>query len=159
MGTYYTLGVVEEFEATSKNKILSETEWQKLLNERLDLSLFNITLEEKTISGALKENIFEENIEHFYEKLKEMANSEDINYYFESQGNKITNYQQDVTSIKLKAKEDTFVVCHMKFLLLFIEGKVLTEQFIEEPKLMNWLFRHCDLGNPLAGCIISSITS
>ena len=41
--------------------------------------------------------------------------------------------------------------------LVFIEGKVMAESFSVEPVLMNWLFRHSDFGNPLAGTVVSSI--
>lgn len=44
-----------------------------------------------------------------------------------------------------------------EFAILFIEGKVAVEEFSIEPNLMNWLFRHVDLSNPLSGCIMTDI--
>lgn len=41
--------------------------------------------------------------------------------------------------------------------LVFIEGKVRAESFSVEPVLMNWLFRHSDFSNPLAGAVVSGI--
>ena len=41
--------------------------------------------------------------------------------------------------------------------MLFIEGKVLAEEFYTEPHLINWLFRHSNIQNKLAGCVISDI--
>lgn len=35
--------------------------------------------------------------------------------------------------------------------------KVLVEEFSIEPKLINWLFRHANLDNCLAGAIISTV--
>jgi hypothetical protein len=42
-------------------------------------------------------------------------------------------------------------------LFLFIEGKVGAEEFEIEPLLLNWLFRHSSLENPLAGAVVSII--
>lgn len=42
--------------------------------------------------------------------------------------------------------------------MLFIEGKVMAEEFKIEPKIMNWLFRHANIPNQLTGCVMSGVT-
>jgi hypothetical protein len=159
MGTFYTLGVIEKFAATS-NDLHSEMDWQKFLNEKIDATLFDLIIENggKSIRGTLKEGIFENNIQDFYSRLIKITNDRSINNYFEHYGVDINNYHAGRIKMNFYLDENKEIIMTLNYVSLFIEGKVLVEEFSIEPKLMNWLFRHCDFGNPLSGCIISSIT-
>lgn len=156
MGTFYALGVIKSFNAKSTN-VLSFDEWNKLLNEKIDTDLFDIVVEGKHIRGSIKNNIFTDNIEDFYKKLKDITHEEDIDYYFHEFGTEIESYQDDYGIIYIHDSEGKNITLHIVFVSLFIEGKVLAEEFNIEPKLINWLFRHVDFGNRLAGCIVSDI--
>jgi hypothetical protein len=159
MGTYYTLGIIKEFVAES-HASYSEADWQKFLNEKIDTTLFELTIksEEKSLTGVLKKGIFENNIQDFYSKLVKITNDKAVDYYFEENGTDIDNYSDDSVEMYFYANENEEIIVTFRYVLLFIEGKVLAEEFSIEPKLINWLFRHCDFGNSLSGCIISSIT-
>jgi hypothetical protein len=158
MGTYYTLGVIKKFTAKYNDSYL-ETDWQKFLNEKIDTTLFNLIIEDegKSISGVLKEGIFENNIQDFYSKLIKITNKNSINYYFNCYGVDINKYYDDSMKMNFYMDENKKIVVTFYYVSLFIEGKVLVEEFSIEPKLMNWLFRHCNFGNLLSGCIISNI--
>lgn len=155
MGTYYTLGIIQNFIAQSE-KALPEEKWHELLNERVNLDLFEIKLIDGCITGVLKDKLFEDNIKDFYCKLKKITNDNDIDSYFKEDGVQLTKYQTNRTRIYLDENQRIALV--IEYILLFVEGKVLVEEFSIEPKLMNWLFRHCDFGNCLAGSVISGIT-
>ena len=159
MGTYYTLGVVKKFVADTEASY-SEAKWKQFLDERLDTSLYNLSIEDdgKSISGSLREGVFESNIEDFYNKLIKITNDRFLKEYFEEGGGNIDDYQDDEIKISFSIDRNIEITLHLEYVLLFIEGKVSVEEFSIEPKLMNWLFRHCDFGNCLSGCIVSSIT-
>jgi hypothetical protein len=56
------MGIIRNFIANS-NRPLTITEWKNVLNDRLDLSLFDVKMmESNKFSGSLKEGVFEENI-------------------------------------------------------------------------------------------------
>jgi hypothetical protein len=158
MGTYYTLGVIKEFTATS-NDSYSETDWQNFLNEKIDTTLFNLIIEGegKSISGNLKEGIFENNIQDFYSKLIKITDDASIGEYLSYNGVDINNYEVDRIKEYYYMDNHKEIVMIYYYVMLFTEGKVLAEEFSIEPKLINWLFRHSDFGNRLSGCITSSI--
>ncbi len=156
MGAYYRLGVIQQFTAESKKK-LSKEKWEQILNERINIELFEIEFTNEKVSGVLKDKIFEDNIEDFYYKLKKITNNNDIDYYFNENGVQLDNYDLDRVRMYLCDDENEKVVINIEYVLLFTEGKVMAEEFNIEPMLINWLFRHCDFGNCLAGCIISTI--
>lgn len=72
MGAFYILGIVKRFEARSTQP-LSQIQWVKRLNERIDLKQYTTTFAEYTAKGELKVEVFEENIETFYNKLVEIT--------------------------------------------------------------------------------------
>ena len=156
MGTFYALGVIKSFNAKS-TKAFSLNEWSKLLTEKIDTDLFNIIIEGNHIEGSIKRNMFSDNIEGFYKKLKDITHEENIDYYFHEFGTEIENYQECYRIMHIHDLDSNNIALHIVFVLLFIEGKVSVEEFNIEPKLINWLFRHIDFGNRLAGCIVSSI--
>jgi len=158
MGTFYALGVIKSFNAKSTN-VLSVDEWNKLLNEKIDTDLFDIITEGNHIRGRIKNNIFSDNIDDFYKKLKSITHEKDIDYFFLEYGTEIENYQDEDGIMYIHDSEGSSIALHIVFVSLFIEGKVLVEEFNIEPMLINWLFRHTDFGNRLAGCIVSDIVN
>lgn len=154
MGTHYALGVVKEFEAQSSQTI-GKDYWKKYLNERIDLNQYTVTFNDNKVEGKLKEEVFEVNIEDFYNKLVQITNDEDLSYYLEISGVNMNQYPDWATEITIQNDPD--ITLSVKIAILFIEGKVLAEQFTTEPLLINWLFKHVDLTNPLSGCILSDI--
>lgn len=70
-----------------------------------------------------------------------------ISYYFESSGTDMEKYQDWVTRMTLQ-EYNSNILLSAEFAILYIEGKVIIEEFNNEPKLINWLFRHSDLSNP-----------
>ncbi len=54
---------------------------------------------------------------------------------------------------------DTRITITAEIAILFIQGKVFVEEFSFEPKIINWLFRHIDISNSLAGCVMSDVLS
>jgi hypothetical protein len=157
MGAYYTLGLIQRFTARSE-RALSEEKWKQLLNERVNLELFEIEFTPDQVNAVLKEKIFEDNIEDFYCKLKKITHDNGIDYYFTENGTQRDNYDWDRTRVYFCNDENEKIAMHvLEYTSLFTEGKVLAEEFSIEPKLINWLFRHCDFGNCLAGAIISTI--
>lgn len=54
---------------------------------------------------------------------------------------------------------DVHITISATISILFIQGKVLVEEFSFEPKLMNWLFRHINISNLLTGCVMSDVLS
>lgn len=155
MGAYYNLGIIQNFTAQS-NKALSEEKWKQCLNDRINLDLFEIKLTDGYIKGVLKDQIFEENIEDFYNKLKEISLSNEISYYFSECGTNPDSYRWNRIKMYL-CHENVEINISIEYISLFVEGKVLAEEFSIEPRLINWLFRHSNIDNCLAGAIISAI--
>lgn len=155
MGTFYALGVVNKFTAKS-NQTLNEANWNEYLNERLDTEQHTIIFRENAIEGELKKEVFENNIEDFYNKLVTITNNKRISIYFEDSGTDIEKYQHWVTGMTVN-EHNPQITLSAEFAIVFIEGKVSVEEFSIEPNLMNWLFRHVDLSNPLSGCIMTDI--
>lgn len=153
MGTYYALGIGKEFDAYTNATFTSE-KWQKILNERFDIDLYNIDIQPNSVEANLKQGVFEENIEDLYRLLKQITQKESIDYYFTRHGTKKDEYSSDIIVVHISDEEGNKIRLRIKLILLFIEGKVLAEEFSCEPKIVNWLFRHSNLNNKLAGCII-----
>lgn len=156
MGTYYGLGVIKNLSATSKENKFLETEWRRLLSERIDMELFDIIFYENIIKANLKNIFFENNIEDFYVKLKKITTKESVSSYFKEYGTRLEDYPSQEMSIYLR-DNGKIVTIEIEAALLFIEGKVLAEEFNIEPLLINWLFKNSNFGNPLAGCVVSNI--
>lgn len=156
MGTFYALGAVKELNANTK-KALSKDEWKMLLHERFDTELFDFTVNNCEMTATLKADIFKENIRDFFGKLKVITGDESIAYKFEEFGDEIEEYTTGRCNFYVVDGEKNRVKLSVFYALLFIEGKVLVEQFSTEPVLINWLFRHVDFGNKLAGAIVSDI--
>lgn len=157
MASFYALGVVKKFTAKS-NQILSEAEWKKQLNERLDTEQYTVNFMDNIVKGELKQGVFKNNIEDFYNKLFQITNDKRVSLYFEDSGTVVEQYQYWNTGMTI-SEYDPNIFLSADLAVLFIEGKVLVEEFNIEPKLINWLFRHVDLSNPLGGCIITDIVS
>lgn len=160
MGTYYTLGIIHRFTARTE-RTLSKEEWIKLLDSRLDTSLFDLEiLSDSGAKGILKANVFSDNITGFYRLLKDILGADRndcIDYYEKEFGTDLANYQSEYSSFKIQTDQGYTVIINFDFALLFIEGKVLAEEFYSEPLLMNWLFRNSRMENPLSGCVISDV--
>lgn len=156
MGTYYGLGVIKEFSAISSGD-MSPEDWRELLGERLDPALFDFSLDPRTAKGAMKEGLFAGNIKDFIGKLTTMIGNEDAAFYFGKYGTNLGGYPTARAKMRLSGKRSESVSLSIVFILLFIEGKVVAEQFSSEPMLVNWLFRHAPIGNPLAGAIVTDI--
>jgi hypothetical protein len=160
MGSYYTLGIITSFTAKSKN-LTSLEEWKQKLNSRIDTDLFEMTIFESSISANLKPDIFQEYIIDFYRILKEITSpiySRNIENYEQEFGNNLEEYQFDRTTLYVGEDSDKGIEIDVEYALLFIEGKVIVEEFYTEPQMVNWLFRNSNIPNKLAGCVISSIT-
>ena len=126
------------------------------MNERLDMEQYTLNFRGNAVEGELKKEVFEKNIEDFYNKLVNITNNEQISLYFEDSGTDVEKYQDWVTGMTVK-EHSPLITLSAEFAILFIEGKVSIEVFSIEPILMNWLFRHVDLSNPLSGCIMTDI--
>lgn len=155
MGSFYVFGIVKKFEANSTNP-LDQANWKEYLNKRLDLEQYVTDWSDYTANGELKEEVFKNNIENFYKNLVEIACNESIASYFEDFGTELENYQIRNTKMTFGYHE-TNITISAEIAILFIEGKVLVEEFSFEPKLINWLFRHIDISNPLRGCVMSDV--
>ena len=159
MGTFYTLGVIKSFWAES-NKKLSLSEWKTILYDRMDLGCFELTHDNDKLQGNLYERIFEENIDDFYGVLKEILGknrNSNIDYYQKEFGTDINNYQIEYVKTQFKNKDDIDISIEFNFAMLFLEGKVMAEEFYTEPVLLNWLFRNSNINNKLASCIVSNV--
>ena len=159
MGTDYALGVIDNITATANRELLNK-DWVELLNERVDVSLFDLQFTGVKVTGVLRSNIFSENIAGFYSMLKEILGAErnpGLDYYEEYYGTDLENYQRACTTIRIRSDQGDNIRLDLEFAILFIEGKVLVEEFYTEPVLMNWLFRNSKIENKLAGCVVSSI--
>ncbi|MHA6250330.1 hypothetical protein ACXYMZ_00180 [Oceanobacillus sp. CAU 1775] len=157
LGAFYILGIVNKFEAKFTNP-LNQVHWEQYINERIDLEQYTTTLTDFTAKGELKERVFKENIESFYKKLVEITKDDKIATYFEDSKTDIDNYQSRHTVMTFQYP-DTQITISAEIAILFIEGKVFVEEFSFEPKIINWLFRHIDISNPLAGCVMSDVLS
>lgn len=155
MGAFYILGIIDKFEAISTSP-LNQIDWEQYINERLDLEQYTISLTDHVVKGKLREEVFKDNIEDFYKKLVEITREEEIAYYFHNNKTDIDSYHCRYTRMTLDYP-DTQITISAEIAVLFIEGKVFVEEFSYEPKLMNWLFRHIDISNPLTGCVISDV--
>lgn len=157
LGAFYILGIVNKFEEKSTSP-LGQVHWEQYLNERLDLKQYTTTLTDYTVKGDLKKHVFKENIEDFYKKLVEMTGDDQTAIYFGDSKTDIDNYQSRTTGMTFKY-HNTQITISAEIAILFIEGKVFVEEFSYEPKIINWLFRHIDISNPLAGCVMSDVLS
>lgn len=155
MGKYYALGIVKKFKAKS-NHALTQVAWEQYLNERLDLARYTLKFGDDVVEGKLNQNIFKENIEDLYDKLFQIISNDLVSAYFEYKGTDIEQYQTWMTGMSIKDYNPS-INLSAELAILFIEGKVFVEEFTIEPKLMNWLFRHVDLSNPLSGCIMTDV--
>ncbi|BAQ09090.1 transcriptional regulator [Bacillus sp. OxB-1] len=160
MGTYYSVGIITKFSANSHDN-LSLKEWNEVLGPRLDLDLFEITMEENEISGKIKKDVFSENIIDFYDLLREISGPNyngNLDYYEKEYGADLEQYQSGYETLWTKnAANNRKIAVNTEFALLYIEGKVLVEEFETDPQLINWLFRNSRIPNKLAGAVISSI--
>lgn len=155
MGAFYILGIIDKFEAISTSP-LNQIDWEQYINERLDLEQYTISLTDHVVKGKLREEVFKDNIEDFYKKLVEITREEEIAYYFHNNKTDIDSYHCRYTRMTFDYP-DTQITISAEIAVLFIEGKVFVEEFSYEPKIMNWLFRHIDISNPLTGCVISDV--
>lgn len=155
--SYYTVGVIKKFEARANRK-LTLNEWKAILNERLDVSCFELKYDEKLLIGSLRKGIFENYIDDlyvvFHHILGERRNGK-LDYYNKEYGKNHDEDQTGWTAIELTDKEGLEVVLHFEYKFLFTEEKERSDRFSAEPVLLNWLFRNSTLDNKLAGCIIS----
>lgn len=159
MGTFYTLGPITSFK-TSSRKGLSELEWKETLGERLDLNLFELTFTENNVSGKIKEEVFKENIYDMYDILREMSFSLEninINHYKEEFGDDLQEQSTSYAELYVSFQKEEKIKIKCNFAMMFLEGKVLVEEFYTEPQLINWLFKNSNINNPLKGCMISEI--
>lgn len=160
MGSYYTLGVISHIRAAS-TELLSREEWIEVLNERVNIQLFDLRTNDGGAEAFLKPDIFSENITGFYSLLRSILGKErnrNIDFYEKEYGTDLEEYQYADTSFYLQSPTGgSRIKLYMSFALLFIEGKVLAEEFDTDPVLINWLFRHSNIENKLAGCMISAI--
>jgi hypothetical protein len=186
MGTYYTLGIIRKFEARAtkgKNprwldeKIvpLKRNEWIKTLSDRIDPYLFDLVVQEDgSIRAELKNEIFQQHINSFYDVLRNILGekrNENIDYYEKSycmhkkdiygkDGDVDDNDYYSIEGARPihiidKAGNGIFLKCD--FIMLMLEGKVLEEEFYTDPVLINYLFRHSNIDNPLRGAVISEV--
>ncbi len=160
MGTFYTIGIIKYFEAKTTliypKVTISEQHFEILNRNLLDISLYNTKIENEYLVGELKKEIFKENIEDLYKKLKQITGAPNIDYYFELYGKDIERYPDWPITIEIDSKELPLLVS-ARYILLFIEGKVFAEEFNIEPRLINWLFRYGPINNKLTGCMISDV--
>jgi hypothetical protein len=158
MGTYYALGVVKTFEVKDSKSLTTE-QLQQAVEERLDLSLFELEFPNQSLKGTLKSGLFQENIEDFFNKLKAITTSRrsKIDFYFKEFSNDINAYPDEFCWFDFSDSQGNFIKIQADLVLLFLEGKVSAEEFELEPGIINWLFRHSRFDNPLAGAVISSI--
>lgn len=156
MGSYYALSIVQNFTAESRT-VFSQEDWKRNLNDRFDISIFDISIADNKVSGQLKRNVFEEDIADFYEKLKTITEGPYIKEYYDMFRDKIDEYPQFTDRFYFKDHDNNEIKLFMDIIVLFEEGKVLAEAFNIEPMLMNWLFRNSNFNNRLAGAIVSGI--
>jgi len=156
MGTFYGLGLARGFIATSRDDIPAE-DWTSLLSKRLALDLFEVVLAATEVKGTLRDGLFEANIEEFYAVLLDMTAHPDVTFYLDQYGTDIAAYPGETMRLSWNDTNHGPIRLKLDCVLLFVEGKVLAEEFSFEPRLCNWLFRHAPLENPLRGAIFSGI--
>lgn len=159
MGSYYSIGVITELNATSK-KSLSEKGWKEILKKRIDPEIFDLTVEESKIIGKLKGEVFTGNISELFQILREACGPHYnycLNDYEKEWGTAYENYPTGYERLYVQDLEGNTISLEVSFALLLLEGKVLAEKFNTDPPLINWLFRNSAIKNKLAGCMISSI--
>jgi hypothetical protein len=86
-GALIRLGIVTNFETRSQNDLNIDT-WRKILDNRLDVGIFHMTIDKSTVTGSLKEDIFKENIEDFINVFSAITGSDSIDYSFRKHGTK-----------------------------------------------------------------------
>ncbi|NEO26316.1 MAG: hypothetical protein F6K03_05315 [Kamptonema sp. SIO4C4] len=157
MGTFYGLGLIRQF-STQRPETLTPQDLEAVVNERLNLELFDVTVTEDKLQGTIKPNLFSEYIEDFFAKLKAIApNTRSVDYYLQEFGTEIDQYPSEWEEFKIGEVEEKSIKLSVTWVLLCLEGKVSAEEFSLEPALLNWLFRHSNFENPLAGAILSGI--
>ncbi|MFM8253163.1 MAG: hypothetical protein ACKOBW_16345 [Planctomycetota bacterium] len=159
MGTYYAIGIVRKFTAKAKRAIVA-TALEAAVRERLDLRMFELNYAaDGACQGTLKPGLFAQHIEGFVNKLAEIDRdcAAVIRYYFENYGTDIDQYESHACRMRIPHSEGLSVDVLAEMVPVFVEGKVRAECFSVEPVLINWLFRQCDFGNPLAGIVVSGI--
>ena len=186
MGTFYTIGIINKFDAratkgTSRHYQfrdhlpLSETEWKEALGKRIDTAIFKLEMQEDgTIKGFLNNDVFNQNIKGFYDVLREIlgeGRNGNFDYY---EKNMIRNGElQEINDndeyydtgypfewahpLRILNKDGVEIQINCQFIMLFIEGKVLVEEFFTDPVMINYLFRHSNINNPLKGAVISQV--
>ena len=126
----------------------------------MDVSLFDLQITDVKVEGSLRPGIFCENISNFYEVLRGILGVKRnpcLDYYEKEYGVNLDSYQMETTNLHIQNEDGLSIRLDLTFALLFIEGKVLVEEFYTEPVLINWLFRNSNIENKLAGCIVSEI--
>ena len=160
MGTYYTIGVINEFCASSKENLLID-QWKEILNERIDFDLFNITINETKIHGGIKMKDFADNILDFFNVLRKICGpkyNEDFDAYEKLYGTDIDKYPIKYEELFVEDRNKNLIKIETNFAMMMIEGKVIIEEFYTDPHLINWLFRNSNIPNKLSGAVISSVT-
>lgn len=161
MGTYYAIGIVKKFKTQAKHAVLpiSPSALEEAVAKRWELDLFDLSHADRILEGTLKPGLFENNIRGFVDKLVEIApECESVfRFNYEHYGTDIDRYDPQSCRMTIPSPDGQLVAVRVDLAPVFIEGKVLAECFTIEPVLMSWLFRHCNLGNPLVGAVVSSI--
>jgi hypothetical protein len=182
MGTFYTLGIIRQFEATASRgtdkwfrepRKLTREEWIKELSTRIDPYLFDLyEQEDGSMHGFLKNDIFQQNINGFYDVMREILGERrntNIDHYakFTCNNNRDIHGEDDdaeesysiegANPICIINKDGTGIKIEYDFIMLMLEGKVLVEEFNTDPVLVNYLFRHSNINNRLRGAVISQI--
>ena len=183
MGTFYTLGIIRQFKATADKgdnewhfrnpRSLTKEEWIKALGNRIDSELFDLEVnEDGSIEGFLKNDLFQQHINGFYDVLREIlgkkrnGNIDDYakftcnnnrNIHDKDNGDDDTYSIEGAYPIHIIDKEGNGIKIQCDFIMLMLEGKVLVEEFSTDPVLINYLFRHSNISNPLKGAVISQV--
>lgn len=132
MGTYYAMGIVKKFTAKS-TQALSQTKWNKHLNERLDMEEYTMNFGDNAAEGVLNNEIFEKNIEDSYNKLVSITNNEQISIYFEDTGTDIENYQDWTTRITIKQRNPNITLSAELAILFYRRKKSLLKSLVLNP--------------------------
>jgi hypothetical protein len=159
MGTFYSLGIVQDFTAKSTgNTSIELGDLEVAVGDRLNLDLFSLRQGPGGLLGQLKPGTLEEHLEDFVRTLKQIANQHSrIDEYWNLYGCQWENYPREYWVMEFKNAQGQGIKLSGMALFLFIEGKVGADEFEIEPLLLNWLFRHSSLENPLAGAVVSII--
>ncbi|WP_175639143.1 hypothetical protein [Metabacillus schmidteae] len=182
MGTFYTLGIIRQFETTAdkgpvnrwgrEHRSLTREEWIKALRERIDPYIYHLELQEDgSMHGFLKNEIFQQNINGFYDVLREILGERrntNIDHYAEFTCNNKKGIHDDSDDsngysiegahpIHIINKDGLGIKIKYDFIMLMLEGKVLVEEFNTDPVLINYLFRNSNINNPLKGAVTSQV--